>query len=190
MKYLAIVVSLVLAFPLHGISETNNISLHAIMSVDAIKAKAEAGDVQFQIWLGDIYSMGKKVPQNYTEAAKWYLKAAEQGNASAQCHLGVMYCSGNGMKRNYEEAYKWFQKGADQNDEAAQLNLSKMYIDGVGVRQNYIEAYKWLILVTTKGFPPAIKSRDDLLKKMTPEQIAEGQKLAKEWKPKMERKLK
>jgi len=45
--------------------------------------------------------------QNYTEAARWFHKAAEQGNASAQLNLGGMYAKGRGVPRDHTLAYMW-----------------------------------------------------------------------------------
>ena len=36
-----------------------------------------------QVKLADIYLEGRGVPQDYTEAAEWYRRAAEQGDAMA-----------------------------------------------------------------------------------------------------------
>ena len=46
-----------------------------------------------------MYDEGRGVPENDTEAVKWYRKAAEQGDASAQYNLGVMYANGWGRSR-------------------------------------------------------------------------------------------
>jgi uncharacterized protein len=60
-----------------------------------------------------------------------------------------------------------------------------MYEEGLGVPQNYVRAYKWHRLAVA-GFPlsdvenrdNAVKCRDHVAARMTPEQIAEAQKLA------------
>ena len=45
-----------------------------------------------------MYTFGQGVPQNYTEAAKWYRLAAEQGNAQAQYNLGFLYAEGVALR--------------------------------------------------------------------------------------------
>ena len=55
---------------------------------------AEQGDAEAQISLGIMYDYGRGVPEDDTEAVKWYRKAAEQGVAKAQYNLGVMYTNG------------------------------------------------------------------------------------------------
>jgi len=45
---------------------------------------AKAGGAKAQNLLGVMYSEGLNVEQDYTEAFKWFQKAAEQGDANAQ----------------------------------------------------------------------------------------------------------
>jgi len=59
-----------------------------------------------------------------------------------------------------------------------------MYKEGRGVTQNYVQAHMWFKLAAARGQIDAGKWRDSLAKLMTPAQIAEAQKLAREWKPK------
>ena len=58
-----------------------------------------------------------------------------------------------------------------------------MYGKGHGVTQDYVQAYMWYILAA-QGEKDTGELRDGLAKQMTPAQIAEAQKLAREWKPK------
>ena len=64
-----------------------------------------------------------------------------------------------------------------------------MYFEGEGIPQDYVEAQKWLKLAASR-YPPretrdmAAGARDDVAKRMTPDQIAEAQRLARECKPK------
>ena len=80
---------------------------------------------------------------NYTEAVKWYRKAAEQGDADAQCSLGMSYENGQGVEQSYPEAVKWYRKSAEQGLVEAQFRLACLYRKGEGVVQNHTEAVKW-----------------------------------------------
>ena len=84
---------------------------------------AEQGDANAQFMLGSMYDEGKGVPENDTEAVKWYLLAAEQGVAQAQLNLGTMYGTGAGVPLNYIMAYMWFSLAKAQGDETAAGNL-------------------------------------------------------------------
>ena len=57
--------------------------------------------------------------------------------------------------------------------------LGAIYDLGGGVPQDYENAYKWFNLAAATGHSDFIKMRDDLAKKMTPQQIASGQDLTK-----------
>ena len=49
-----------------------------------------------------MHSKGEGIPQNLSEALKWYRKAADQGHAKAQNDLGVLYYEGEGVPKNYK----------------------------------------------------------------------------------------
>ena len=129
----------------------------------------------------------KGVPQNYAEAVRWYRKAADQGYADAQFNLGNMYAKGLGVPQDSAEAVHWYYEAADSGDAGFQFNLGNMYANGTGVPQDSVEAYMWLTLATSRAFGNAQtmydNMRKDAAKKMNPQQIAEAQRRAQEWKP-------
>ena len=90
---------------------------------------------------------------------------------------------GRGVTQNYAEAVKWFRFAADQGDASAQYALGLMYGNGRGVPHDYVSAHMWFNLSAARGIQNAVKVRDEVAKHMTPAQIAEAQKLAREWKP-------
>jgi TPR repeat protein len=139
-----------------------------------------------------MYRHGQGVPQDYAEAVKWYRLAAEQGNASAQSNLGVMYRLGRGVPQDNAEAVKWYRRAAEQGNAKAQSNLGVMYGLGQGVPQDYVQAHLWFNLAASRLRPgetrdKAIKNRDLVAARMTPAQVAEAQKLARQWKPRDDR---
>jgi TPR repeat protein len=80
-----------------------------------IKRSAERGDARAQAELGWIYSIGRGVPQNYHQAAKWYYRAAEQGQDSAQFALGLLYNKGQGVPKDLIQAHMWLNLSASQD---------------------------------------------------------------------------
>jgi hypothetical protein len=123
---------------------------------------------------------------DYAHAFQLWRPLADQGDATAQTYLGVIYANGDGVPQDYAEAVKWYRKAANQGTAVAQLLLGTMYVAGEGVPQDYVQAYKWFSLVAssqTKDRDVAVLCRDEIAAKMTPAQIAEAQKLAREWKP-------
>ena len=126
---------------------------------------------------------------DYATALRLLRPLADQGDAAAQSNLVVMYANGRGVPQDYAAAVAWARKAAEQGNADAQSNLGTMYASGRGVPQDYVQAYKWYDLAA--ALPPAlwtemhqiaVKSRDRVAAKMTPAQIAEAQKLAREWK--------
>jgi uncharacterized protein len=126
-----------------------------------------------------MYDLGQAVPQNNAEAAKWYRLAADQGRDDAQYQLGHLYYK----QDDYAEAAKWFRLAADQGRADAQSNLGAMYAEGEGVPQDFVQALMWFTLSAAQNHKDAIKNRDSAASLMTPAQMAEAQKLAREWKP-------
>ena len=87
------------------------------------QAKAAHGDADAQFWLGLRFANAQGETQDYTQAARWYLKAATQNHAMAQFNLGMMHSSGQGVSKDSAQAVMWFTKAAVQGDPAAQFNL-------------------------------------------------------------------
>ncbi len=149
---------------------------------------ADQGHIDAQYSLGVMYANGQGVPQNDTEAVKWYRLAADQGLGTAQNNLGVMYASGRwrngpGVSLDYGEAVKWYRLAADQGNADAEYNLGFMYANGQGVQLDYFRALTLFNLSAAHGNQNAVKGRDIAAQHMNPAQIAEAQKLAREWKP-------
>jgi hypothetical protein len=142
---------------------------------------AEQGDAAAQFNLGILYDNGYGVPQDDQEAVRWWRLAAGQGNAAAQFNLGVMYEQGQGVPQDVAEAVRWYRLAAVQGHATAQFNLGILYGKGQGVLQDYIQAHMWASLAAAQNQERATKLRAALANDMTPEQIAEAQRLAGEW---------
>jgi hypothetical protein len=145
------------------------------------KLPADQGFASAQYNLGFMYENGQGVSQNYKEAVRWYRKAAEQGHASAQNNVGLMYKNGQGVAQDYKEAVRWYRKAAEQGDAGAQYNLGFMYDRGTGVLNDNVTAHMWYNVAGANGSKMGADNRVIIEKNMTPAQIAEAQKLAREW---------
>jgi uncharacterized protein len=159
-----------------------------------MKPLAEQGDAKSQHNLGVMYDYGRGVPQDNTKAVKWYRRAAGQGIPEAQHNLGLMYENGQGVPQSDTEAVKWYRRAAGQGIPEAQVNLGIMYYNGRGVPQDCVLAHMWLNLAAARYPASAKKTLNDAVRYqdlvgslMTPAQIAEAERLAREWKPKKER---
>ncbi len=107
------------------------------------------------------------------------LEKAQRGDAGAQFYLGMMYELGEGVPENDMEAVKWYRMAAKQGFSMAQNNLADIYGKGGGVPVNKIKSYLWYSLAKTNGYRPAKQSVEIMKNRMTHEQIAKAQALAK-----------
>ncbi len=82
---------------------------------DAAEKGAKQGRPLAQFKLGFMYYKGRGVAQDYTEAVKWWRRAAEQGFAEALNNLGMMYGNGDGVPRDSVQAHKWFDLAASRH---------------------------------------------------------------------------
>lgn len=127
----------------------------------------------------DAYNRG-----DFKTALREWQPLAEQGDARAQFSFGLLYENGDGVPRDYAKARQWYEKAAAQGDAKAQLYLGLQSSFGQGVPMDAVDAYMWYSLAAGNGNMHAPGYRTDLARQMTPAQIAEGQKRAREWKPK------
>jgi hypothetical protein len=127
----------------------------------------------------DAYNRG-----DFATALREWRPLAEQGDARAQFSLGLSYENGDGVPRDHAKAREWYEKAAAQGDAKAQFYLGMQASFGEGGPQDLIQAYMWYSLAAGNGNAHAPGYRNDLARQMTPAQIAEAQKRAREWKPK------
>ena len=104
---------------------------------------------------GSCTPTGDGVPEDDSEAVRWFRLAADQGDAEAQYCLGIMYRNGDGVPQDYAEAVRWLRLAADQGVALAQAILGIMYRKGEGVPQDYAEAARWSRLAADQGLAPA-----------------------------------
>ena len=154
---------------------------------------AQEGNHNYQYLLGRAYEGGVVgVPQEYGEAVRWYRKSATQGNGMAQMALGMMYFDGKGVTKSHQAAFTWLKPAAEQGEPLAQVTLGTMYEAGDGVPQDFIQAHMWFSVAAASFLDTrnpsvagprevATMAREMLAERMTQDQIAEAQKLAKEW---------
>jgi TPR repeat protein len=86
-------------------------------------------------------------------------------------------------RRDYATAVRLIRPLAEQGNANAQYNLGVLYDNGLGVPQDRVRAYMWLNLAAMQGRESAATIRDLVARLMTPGQISEAQKMAREWKP-------
>ena len=119
--------------------------------------------------------------QDYQEALRWSRLAADGGDGSGQTVLASLYQTGRGgVEQDFEEAVRLYRLGAEQGHPSAQVLLGTMYMAGQGVEQDLVSAYMWMSLGASA---PGVSSGglEVLPQFMTPEQIAEAEARARDW---------
>jgi uncharacterized protein len=114
---------------------------------------------------------------------------AAAGDPEAQFTLGKNYEAGrSGLKKDYAEAANWYRKSADQGNVYAQASLGILYHAGKGLPHDDVQAEMWFTVsaahASENDRETIVEMRDSVAAHLTPQQIAEAQRLAHEWKPK------
>jgi TPR repeat protein len=74
-----------------------------------------------------------------------------------------------------------YERDAKEGRADALYNLGLAYSTGQGVGVDMIAAHKWFNLAAVRGMEAAKAWRNQLAAEMAPSQIAEAQRLAREW---------
>lgn len=151
------------------------------MSVEEVRqfrdylTKAEKGERRAQEMVALHYEIGTGTPSDFSEAARWFHKAAEQGSVVSQFSLGTYYINGKGVIKDPEKAVYWFRKAAMSGNASAQIKLGECLESGIGVEKDLIEAYAFynLASITNQDGP---KRRDGLRGKLSKAQVESAQR--------------
>jgi uncharacterized protein len=146
------------------------------------RASADEGHADSQFNVALMFERGIGVKKDEKEAVSWYLKSAEKGNGLAQFNLGVMYENGRGTEVDFAKANQWYRKAAVQGDPLAIGNLGMLYIRGDGVKVDKTAGIALLLVSATLDSSPQNNAKQNIAgtKGLTPEIIAEAQKLSDE----------
>lgn len=93
--------------------------------------------------LGYMYNTGTGTQRDYSEALRWYWKAADQGYLLSLSNIGAMYQYGMGVAIDYQKARECYEKAAAGGIAKAKYNLGELYFNGNGVNRNYYEAVRY-----------------------------------------------
>jgi len=149
-----------------------------------LQDEAARGNPQAQYQIGESYYQGVYSFfgnwADWQDAAHWFSLAAAQGHVKAQFRLSQYYFN---ARADYRSSFFWLQSPAREGIAEAQHWLGLHYAQGWGTPVDLVLAYKWLWLAFEGNVPDVIgdlAGLDWLVRRggMTPEQIAEGQRLA------------
>lgn len=157
--------------------------------LELLRESAEGDDEEAQLTLAGIYSRGSILGRDFEKSNEWLRRAMDNGSTTAGRHLAERHLAGSeGLARNDAEALRILLRFAETGSMDTQIRLATLYEQGRGTPRSFIDAYQWLLIASASSntsYGELAKFRADQLElKMTPAQIAEGQQLASEFKPK------
>lgn len=119
--------------------------------------------------------------RNYELAAKYWTPFEAQTEPDVLTRIGWMYKFGEGLEVDLQKAAYYFNKASKAGDPWAMFNLGYVYHFGEGnVEQDLVAAYKWYSLALEGGYERSQTRIDQITPLMTPDQIAEAKKAAKD----------
>ncbi len=119
----------------------------------------------------------------FVEAREALWPAARSGNADAEELIGVMYALGLGVEKDEVRAFEWYLRSAMKGHPGAQSGVGWYYEVGLGMpAPDLVRAYMWYVLSAIGGDPDAAISQEEVVKKMTPDQIAHALELVEDYK--------
>jgi TPR repeat protein len=145
---------------------------------------AELGYPGSQNGLAGCYFYGIGVEKDMVRAVSLYRKAAERGHDESQFDLAGCYAKGEGVEKDMVQAVSWYRQSAQQGYGPAQHELADCYVSGQGAPKDEVEAYAYYNLAGAKDANwwsnESRKKLADLEKKLSRDEIAAGQKRARE----------
>lgn len=119
----------------------------------------------------------------FEEAYDALWPAARSGNADAEELIGVMYAMGLGLPRDDIRAFEWYLRSAMKGHPGAQSGVGWYYEVGRGMpAPDLVRAYTWYTLSAIGGDPDAAISLEEVVKKMTQEEIEKAHVLVADYK--------
>jgi TPR repeat protein len=121
---------------------------HRISRPEAAKWMRRAAEQQFapaQLELGRMYKNGEGVPEDLSEAHRWYIRAAESGGENYQLFLGASYFAGSdsyGISIDDTQALKWLRRASEKGTPAAFFLLGAMVDAGRGIARDLLKAIR------------------------------------------------
>lgn len=120
----------------------------------------------------------------YEDALAAFTPLAAAGNADAEELIGVLYAMGLGVSQDDERAFEWYLRASLKGHPGAQSGIGWYYETGRGVAAvDLVRAYAWYMLSAIGGDPDAAVSQEEVVKKMTADEIDRARRLVDDYRP-------
>jgi hypothetical protein len=123
--------------------------------VAALAARAEAGDPDAQLQLGNKLSVGEGIRKSLRTAFQWYRSAAEGGCTDAMFNLAACYQYGDGVRRDLAAAVRWYEKASERDRTYATFALGVIYLGCGPIARDNIKAAGYFQEALAHGHPDA-----------------------------------
>ena len=154
------------------------------------EAAATQGNSEAQNDIGSLYLYGEGVPKDGRKACDWFAKSAAQNNIHGKGNLAFCYDEGIGVEKDLAKAAALYEETANAGNIQSMLNIGVDYWQGDGLHKDLVKGYMWLDLARfytqTGGANRQLKwhvrsALDEISREMSPEDIAQGEVLARAW---------
>ena len=143
--------------------------------------KRARGVPKDQIRANELYKKAAALGESVAKTLLENQPLADKGNADAQYWIAEMWLGGHEVVEDIDKAISFLNKAADGGQVRAIETLGYMYKEGWKVPQDFLLGHKWYNVAAALGSDKAKVERDAVAKLMTPSQIAEAQRFAREW---------
>ncbi|MBB6521094.1 tetratricopeptide repeat protein [Pseudoteredinibacter isoporae] len=150
-------------------------------ALEILKKAAATGNADAQFNYATMFEKGWGLKPNMKEAVTWFTKAAEQQHIGAQNKLALAYRDGSGIKEDQKQALRWFSEAAAQNNPLALYEMANAFEEGKFRPAKQGTAYMLFNLAAAAGLQQAAARRDNILSKLSTEDVNKYQKLARSW---------
>ena len=148
---------------------------------EELEKLANLGDAEAQREFGLMHYKGLGTVRGEQKAIKWFKLSISNGNALAARQLYEVYSRGYGVAEDYTESKKWLKLSAEMGDVTGQGILGGKYFLGRrGFVEDLVLSHMWFNISVANG-SSSTYYKTMVEEYLTPDQLAEAQKLAREW---------
>jgi uncharacterized protein len=137
--------------------------------------------------VGYLILTGTGVNKDPEIAVAWLKGGHEKGDLTSRAYYGLALATGTGVPRNAVLGGQLLNEAANAGNLDAMTTLASLHQVGQVMPRDYMRAYLWANIAISRGAAGAslLALRDDLERRLSPDQLGAMQKQAREWKPQL-----